>query len=376
MSTVDLWITDVCGSKMTERNYRRYTKLFEAFTNTNLDAIATEWQSVDSYSKEKQFTKTWNMNVKKFKVSLKQRVERKEICNSTVSTSLVAIKSFFKWLGTPVEIKISAIKPIYHNRDITREEISNIIAHTQKMRDKAIYSMMAQSGLRPVSIQKLRYGHLREDFEKNTIPCKIDVPSEITKGQYSSYCTFIGHETVQYLKQYFKLRFKDKEPQDEDLVFIKTRGKGKICTCSISITFSHIALKLGIAKDRGGKPKDIRLYCLRKWFRMKASEHEKVDRTYAHYWMGHSLNMQDNSYFTKDAEKHRAKYKLAMEHLRINNKQQFSSETVKQELAKLDFGNMFKDWLLTTEGKQAMIETFKDTIPVELYPIIKEKLKE
>jgi len=64
-----------------------------------------------------------------------------------------------------------------------------------------------------------------------------------------------------------------------------------------------------------------------------------------------------------------------MEHLRINNNQQFSSESVKQEIAKLDFGNMFKDWLLTTEGKQAMVETFKDTIPVELYPIIMEKLQ-
>lgn len=373
---MELWLKNIANSEMTEITYSKGIKKFLEFHNVTLEDIANEWESISSYEKEKAFVKKWNMKIKQFRASLKDRVQKGEIAESTMYNILTPINSFFKWLDTPIRIHGHKLRVTYHNRDITTEEIDRILKHTEKVRDRAIYCMIAQSGLRPTTVSKLRYKHIKEDYEKGIIPMKIDIPRAIAKGKNKDYFTFIGEETVNYLREYFTLRFKGKQPQEEDLVFLKRGGKEeKISTISISIIFGRTALKLGISKDNKGKPRNIRLYCLRKWFRNEASEHKEVDSEYVHHWMGHTLNRMDEHYFTKDVEKHRAKYILAMEHLRINNRQQFSSVSVKQELAKLDFGNMFKDWLLTTEGKQAIVETFKDTIPVELYPIIMEKLQ-
>jgi hypothetical protein len=41
-----------------------------------------------------------------------------------------------------------------------------------------------QSGLRPHTLLRLRYKHVKEDYEANRVPCKIDTPRDIIKGKY------------------------------------------------------------------------------------------------------------------------------------------------------------------------------------------------
>jgi len=53
---------------------------------------------------------------------------------------------------------------VYHNRDITKEEIVQIMV-VIKLREKAFFAVMAQSGLRPHTIKQLRLKHL-DDLEK------------------------------------------------------------------------------------------------------------------------------------------------------------------------------------------------------------------
>jgi integrase len=122
-----------------------------------------------------------------------------DLKNSSIRTMVGAVKSFFKYNDLPLGLVPQAASGIFfHNRDITKEEIVQIMA-LAKIREKAFFAVMAQSGLRPHTIQQLRLKNL-ERFEK--APCKIEVSKEITKGKYGSYVSFIGSDAVKYLKQY------------------------------------------------------------------------------------------------------------------------------------------------------------------------------
>jgi site-specific recombinase XerC len=114
-----------------------------------------------------------------------------------------AVKGFFWYNDLPLDIVPQAMSGIvFHNKDITKEEIIQIIA-VSKLRERAFFVVMAQSGLRLHTMRQLRLKHL-ESLDR--LPCKIDVPKEMAKGKYGSCVTFIGPETIKYLKQHFAAR--------------------------------------------------------------------------------------------------------------------------------------------------------------------------
>ena len=61
-----------------------------------------------------------------------------------------------------------------------------------------------------------------EDFESNTIPCKIEIPQEIAIGKNHSYFAFISEDAVNYLKSYMIVR---PDKKDEDYIFLKEETK-------------------------------------------------------------------------------------------------------------------------------------------------------
>jgi len=60
--------------------------------------------------------------------------------------------------------------------------------------------MLALGGLRVGSLDKLQYRHIRKEYESEVIPRYLHIETEITKGKYHDYDTFIGSEAVEYLK--------------------------------------------------------------------------------------------------------------------------------------------------------------------------------
>jgi len=104
-----------------------------------------------------------------------------------------AIQSFFKYNRIDLGFIPTAKGHVqYHNRDIKRAEIKDIL-NTSLVRDRAFYAVMAQSGLRPDTICKLQRKHIEYDrLLRGESPVKIDVPAEITKGKYRPYFTFIS----------------------------------------------------------------------------------------------------------------------------------------------------------------------------------------
>lgn len=114
-----------------------------------------------------------------------------------------AVKSFFKYSDLPLSMIPQAMSGIiFHNRDLTKDEIIQIMS-LSKIREKAFFTIMAQSGLRPHTMNQLRLKNM-ERLDK--APCKICVPEEIAKGKFGSYVTFIGPDALKYLKQYLATR--------------------------------------------------------------------------------------------------------------------------------------------------------------------------
>jgi hypothetical protein len=226
-----------------------------------------------------------------------------------------AIKSFFKYNDLPLGMIPQARDGIvFHNRDITKEEITQIMAQSRP-REKAFFAVMAQSGLRPHTIKQLKLKNF-ESFDK--IPCKIEVPKEITKGKYGSYATFIGPEAIKYLKQYFATRT---NLSLDSLVFCSHDDPAKpVNVKDVSRAFRMAARKLEKSgaldfEIRKGKPSELRFYTLRKFFRKFANQ---MGFEHVNYMMGHTTRGSDPSYTPKDPEFYRDLYKeKAMPFLRL-----------------------------------------------------------
>lgn len=202
--------------------------------------------------------------------------------------------------------------PIYHNRDITKEEIRKILEHCS-LRDRAFFLMMVESGLRPSTLLGLRYKHIKQDFERNIIPMKIELPSELLKDRISARWSFIGEDGFKVLKEYLSAR---KDIGDNDFLFLPekpSRVKAEVPSESaMSNKFNRIVLKLGLDTPlHKGKPKSLRLYSLRKYF----FNNMKCDSAYRNYWFCHKSI--DDHYISQDVQKHREEYAKGYKFLRI-----------------------------------------------------------
>jgi hypothetical protein len=199
-----------------------------------------------------------------------------------------------------------------------------------KLREKAFFVVMAQSGLRPHTIKQLKLKNL-ESLEK--VPCKIEVPKEIAKGKYGSYVSFIGSDAVKYLKQYLATRT---NLTPDSLLFSSHSDPAKpVNVKDVSRAFRMAARKLeksGTIKFeiREGKPSELRFYTLRKFFRKYANQ---MGFEHVNYVMGHTTKGSDSGYMPKDPEFYRELYKeKAMPFLRLETNTPTETEKTIEKL--------------------------------------------
>ncbi len=325
---VDKWIVNVqyshSKSKATESSYRSILKTFTSFMAKTPQQIQDDYNNTT----DREFKRKYAQTLQNFIVYL----SKQGCAPGTIRSYVGVVKSFFKYTDLPLGyVPVGRSRSVYHNRDITREEIVQILAYAN-LRDKAYFCMMAQSGLRPVTLNKLRYEHIQKDFEAGVIPLKIDVPPEIAKGQYRSYFTFVGPETVRFLRLYLKTR---PHIRSDDYLFacLRERKNKQLTPKSPSRTFSKITRKLEkcdaltIKKRVYRKPAEIRLYNLRKFFRKYATP---AGFEYVQFWMGHIVREGvDEHYRPKDPEFHRKLYaEKAMPFLRLETSTPSETEKI------------------------------------------------
>ncbi len=324
---VEIWLSKMekrhSRNQNTTRLYQATLEKFCSFVNMTPDQIVEEWK------KAKYDLKTREQYIDEMleKIEFYENyLGKQDLCKNSISTYLAGIASFFKYMRIPAKIELFRAHPKYHNRDITKEEFKRILNNVNP-RDRAFFLMMAQSGLRPVTLMQLTFEQIREDFEADKIPCCIKVSRIKTKGEYVDHFTFIGEDAVEALKAYFAERG---VPKDNERIF-----KGVKTPNAFSMRFGYAVRSLELIRPENmrqeGKPQPLRLYCLRKYFRKFAGS---AGQDYVNFWMGHTLGVDDH-YFSRDVEHHRKIYgEKAMPNLRIFEPSALETEQTIRRLEK------------------------------------------
>lgn len=313
---VEDWLSAVAESNRTERKYIENIVAFSEFAaerGQDFNDIVDVWRKAkrSSINEREQFLDTWTDIVRSFHTQIK-----KKFAPLVIKNFLATTKSFFKFWNIPVRVRLPRHAcVIYHNRDITKEELRQILTFASA-RDRVMWLVMAESGMRASTAINMRYGQIREDFEADKIPMRIMLPSASLKDHVGDRWSFVGEDGVRELKEYLSRRL----PLDDDDFVFASEKPGRVVgeqfsVSSLSIKFSRIVKKLGLAKPRGPKkhkPKSVRQHCLRKYFRNNI----KVEQAYRKFWEGRGLG-SDEHYISRDVEKHRRKYREGYPYLRI-----------------------------------------------------------
>ena len=331
IDSVEDWLDNVSishsNSSGTRVEYKRNFRLFCEFIGKTPKQILREY---DNSKSDKEFRRLYARYIRAFMSA----EFKKELAPCTIACRVAAVKSFFKYNDLPLGyISPPQMRVIYHNRDIEHEELK-LIFDASRPRERAFFAILAQSGLRPFTICSLRFKHIKKELVEKRIPCKIDVPQEIAKGKYRGYFTFIGEEAVKYLKAYLYTR---RNIADDDFLFVKDGSKQQANPKSFSGIFSRTLQKLQekglieVEQKARGKPRDVRLYSLRKFFRKHANQ---AGFEFVQFWMGHVVKAgQDEHYRPTDVEFHRKLYaEKAMPFLRLETATPTETEKTIEEL--------------------------------------------
>jgi len=359
---VQTWIGNVAyshsQSKGTEDYYRFALKNFCSFIDATPEQILEDYE----ISEEKAFKRKYAKLLKAFIIEQTNN----GYAVGSITTIVAAIRSFFKYNDLPLGYVPTAKNRVtYHNRDVRHEEIKKILAASTP-RDRAFYSLMAQSGLRPHTITQLKMKHLEPDFSEGAIPCMIRIPEEISKGGFGAYFTFTGSETIRYLTAYLSTR---PNIDPEDYVFVNRSGR-QLSRRSITNIFARTidGMKekgtLNFEQKKLGKPRTLRLYNLRKFFRNCAAQ---AGVEYVNFWMGHKTNYKapyipasDVHYFSReDVEFQRKLYsEKALPHLRLETATPTETEAVIKQL-QMELNKMKKRYETMTQQYELLQNKFE-----------------
>ena len=312
------WVNLVCESGHSKERYLLHIKQFEEWARRShgleVKETPAKWREIkyESAVEKERFIDGLQDVLKDYFTFIKGAGYTPLSVNQMVST-VVSYLHAYEIPVKPIRIRHSYVQ--YHNRDITKEELYEILNHSD-VRDKAAFLVLYESGMRPNTLVNLRWRHVKDEFLAHKIPMKIELTSDILKCRVSERWTFIGEEGFEALKRYVPTRGHLRE---DDYVFLSEKPAGQQLTRNaLSQRFGRIVDLLEIAKPPGkGKPKPVRLYCLRKAFRKFMAS--SIDNRYVEYWMGHTNT--ETHYLSSDVEHHRGLYAKGYENLRLQKPQ-------------------------------------------------------
>lgn len=366
---VQAWLDNVAYSHSKNVNtglqYRFGFGQFCKFIGKTPQEIVNEYEGSD----EKQFRRKYAQLLRAHIAEL----SREGFAPNTIDSRIGAIKSFFKYNDLALAyVPTAKTHVVFHNRDITKDEIQNIL-QVSDPRDKAFFCIMAQSGLRPETLCNIRLKHIEPDFSKEIIPCKVDVPEDLAKGEYHAYFTFIGEESINYLKAYLTRRPK---VTVQSYLFTNHGRETQANPKSFSRIFARTIQKL---KEKGTmdyefrgnrKPSEIRLYNLRKYFKKHAGQMGSEE---SEFLMGHKQGVRDH-YLPTDPEHYRQLYKeKAMPFLRLETATATEHDKIIQEyVQKVE---ALEEKVKVLEASKGVMDFYNAVIPENVTDEQKQALK-
>jgi len=217
----------------------------------------------------------------------------------TISNHVKGVKALYRVNGIPLQLPYRLSKRVkYHDRSPTPEELQHLL-QIADLREKVVISLLALSGFRVGTLCKLKYRHVKKDLEENRIPLHIYVESEIVKGHYREYDTFLGQEGVEYLRMYLNERrmgsrrgsIPPEEVTDDSPLIRDNRFRNPqpLSPCRIHSTLHKLYERAGLIHGKNRRYQ-VRAHSLRKYFKTQLTA-LGVDRDYAEYMMGHVMDI-------------------------------------------------------------------------------------
>jgi integrase len=319
---VEDWLAARCESDKTKDSYLFLFGTFVDFCNVRYgkDAlkVVDDWRTARGLSSKKRecWLEEWQDIIRSYNTWMRPPKYAPMTCKNL----LTALKSFLGYWKIPLDVDLPRHSAVmYHNRDLTREEIKKVLNFSSQ-RDRTILLVLIESGMRVENAVGLKYSQIREDFEAHRVPMRILLPSNTLKDTVGERWTFVGEDGFNELSNYLQ----GKQLKDDEFVFQSER-KGRVkgeqfSPGSVSQKFNNLVQKLGIDKSVTGKlkegerpkPKRIRLHGLRKYFR----NNMRAEESFREFWMGHSLGV-DAHYISRDPEEHRKRYADGYKYLRL-----------------------------------------------------------
>ena len=208
------------------------------------------------------------------------------------------LTSFLKANG--VSLRLDPIPKVPKKIEIipSKEQVYVMADYTRSLRDRAIILCMYQSGLGITALRNLNYGHIRGQIEKNKIPIRVRVTSEIgEKPSLEAYYTFFGVGACEALNSYLNERKRRIERMREQGKKVKeltpnsplfvSEGRNVPFGGRMAISSSWRIIK-NSAEKVGLKKESVWPNCLRKAFEAEL-ERSPIDRDTKQFLMGHPL---------------------------------------------------------------------------------------
>jgi site-specific recombinase XerD len=294
LQLADYFCYDRTGSPMTLYVYVNAIARYAEWLSISPDALVSDVKTSEGLVDLGKVQK----HVEALKRYMRMLKDRK-LSPSRIANYVKAVRSLYRVNGVEVKLPYSlSRRSVRKDRAPKPEELQRLL-DVADLREKVIVSILALGGFREGTLVRLHYRHVREDLEKGIMPVHVHVESDITKGKYHDYDTFLGEEAVEYLRLYLEARrhgsvhaeipaeeISDNSPLIRDEMYEVARpvGEKQLYKIIHGLYFEAGLLKAG---QNGGY--DLRVHSIRKFFKTQLMA-LGVQSDYVDYMMGHTVD--------------------------------------------------------------------------------------
>ena len=215
---VERWLNYVYSSgirsKSTEKTYLHFLRRFCVFTNKTPEDLLEE-RKEHMKSDDETVNNQHEVLLQQWRDSMEQDPKR-PLARGSVVTAHNIIRSFYLAQGTKLAILAKSPKS-WKTRESssfvpTPQQFAKIMKKAKNLRDQTYIICLAQTGISLEDFTELIfYGNIKSELEQGTEP--LHVPMKRQKIGEHKYSTFMGADSLDYLRRYLKdSHFKDQEP--------------------------------------------------------------------------------------------------------------------------------------------------------------------
>jgi integrase/recombinase XerD len=219
-------------------------------------------------------------------VKTKRGAVKKGMAPSSAQSYVSSIRLFFRSNGLDVVmLHTPSAKPKIENKAkaLYVGDISKLLQHTRKLRDKAIILTMFQSGMDLRTLPSLTYGKVKAGIEGSERPLVL----HLQRGKTGViFHTALGTNALDALKLYVEERRRNSELIDDETLLFAITKKG------VEGMMKKTALRAGLVTKAELEKADmnpVRPYALRKSFSNILKNKTQLNNELVEYMMGHAL---------------------------------------------------------------------------------------